>query len=346
MRYPILRFRASLRSSARPVARPFLTATTSLAALVLAPAVAAADVPNVVTDLPPVHSLAAMVMGDLGAPVLLLDRGANAHSFQLRPSQARSLSQADVVIWTGEGMSPWMARALTATSGDARMLALLEHNGTLLRDFGAPNDEHGHEDAAHDDHDEHGHDDHGHDHHGHDDHDHSGTDPHAWLDPRNAAIWLDVIAAELSAADPDNAATYAANAVSARDSIASLEATLSGILAPVTDRPFVVFHDAYGYFANRFDLDVAGSVSLGDAASPGAARLADLQSRLAEEGVVCAFPEAQHDPALLQVVIEGTDVRLGGTLDPSGSTLEPGAALYPALLTGMAETMRDCLAEG
>ena len=68
-------------------------------ALLATPALA--DVPKVMTDLPVVHSLTAQVMGDLGTPDILLDKGADPHHFQLKPSQARALSQADLVLWIG-----------------------------------------------------------------------------------------------------------------------------------------------------------------------------------------------------------------------------------------------------
>lgn len=358
----------------------FRSATCAAALLTALPALA--EVPRVVTDIPPVHSLAQQVLGDLGAAELLLSAGGNAHDYQLRPSQARAVADADLVFWVGPEMTPWLARTLDGIGGEARAIALMEVEGTFLRDFGATgghdhdahadgadhgagdhgDDEEGHEDhageahaEAHDGHAGEGHaeahDDHGHagaeaghdgDHAGHD---HSGTDPHAWLDPANARAWLGVIAAELAAADPANAATYAANAGAAAATLAALDAKTAARLAPLRGRPFVVFHDAYGYFADHYGLAVAGSVALGDAAAPGAGRLADLRAELAEGGVVCAFPEAQHDPALIATVTEGTGVRVGGTLDPSGSTLEPGPGLYAALLTGMADTLAGCLAE-
>jgi len=319
---------------------------------------ALAEVPRVVTDIPPVQSLAQQVLGDLGAAELLLPAGGNAHNYQLRPSQARAVAEADLLFWIGPEMTPWLDRTLEGIGGDARTVALMEVEGTFLRDFGAKGGhdhgdhaegaangagDHGHDDNEHDDHAAHGaeagHDD---DHAGHD---HSGTDPHAWLDPANARTWIGVIAAELAAADPANAATYAANAKAAAANLAALDAETAARLAPLRGRPFVVFHDAYGYFADHYGLTVAGSVALGDAAAPGAGRLADLQAELARGGVICAFPEAQHDPALIATVAEGTGVRIGGTLDPSGSTLEPGPGLYAALLTGMADTLADCLAE-
>jgi zinc transport system substrate-binding protein len=339
----------------------------ALAAAMLGTPLAAHDI-RVVTDIPVAHSLVSMVLGDHGNAELMLERGANAHSYQLRPSQAQALSQADIVVWMGERMTPWMGRAIEGLNSDAHAVALLGVEGAMLREFGqakeahAHEDEHAHEDhsntTSHDDHghddhghDDHGHDDHGHDDHGHDDHGHdhaedshahSGIDPHAWMDTRNAAIWIDAITTELAEHMPDHAADLTANAEVAKARITALTAELNTILAPARDMSFVTFHDAYGYFVNQFDLTQAGSVALGDAASPGAQRLAALRAEMEADAAVCIFPEAAHDPALVTTMIEGTGVRLGATLDPAGSLLDPGAELYPTLMRNMAQAIADC----
>ncbi|MDZ4085169.1 MAG: zinc ABC transporter substrate-binding protein [Tabrizicola sp.] len=305
---------------------------------------ALAEVPKVVTDIPPVHALVAQVMGDLGAPELLLARGADEHDFQLKPSQAGAVADADLVIWIGPELTPWLDSALDSRPEGAAALALLDAEGTMRLAYGAAKDaegqkdEHGHED-------EHGHAEEasaeeGHDH-GHD-HDHGSEDPHAWLDPGNAQVWLGLIAAELGRLDPDNLATYQANAAAAGERIAALDAELQALLAPVQGKPLVTFHDAYGYFVGHYGLTIAGSIALGDASSPGAARLTELRGELEAGGVVCIFPEVQHDPALVEQLTEGTPVKIGGALDPVGSSLEPGPDAYAALLTGMARTISDC----
>jgi zinc transport system substrate-binding protein len=296
---------------------------TTLLAASVAPAQAGASIPSVITDIPAVESLTAQVMGDLGQPTLLLDRGADAHSFQLRPSQTRELAEADLVIWIGPGMTPWLDRALTGLAPDASQLRLLDAPGTIHRSFEEAGD-HGH----------------GHDH----DHDHGPTDPHAWLSPANAQTWLALIAAELARLDPANAAAYQQNATRAAADIAVLDAKLQATLAPVTDIPFVVFHDAYGYFADHYGLTIAGTVALGDAAAPGAAHLAALRDRMA--GAACIFPEAQHDPKLVETLAADTGIRLGGALDPEGATQPPGPQAYGAILSGLAQTITECLSQG
>lgn len=294
----------------------FLLASAALTTAALA------EPPEVVTDIPPVQSLVALVMEGVGAPALLLPKGASEHAYQLRPSQAAEIAGADLVVWIGPELTPWLDGALDTRPEDAASLALLAAEGTALRDYG---------DAGRHDHDDHG------------DHDHSGLDPHAWLDPANGRHWVGLIAAELSRIDPENAATYAANAERAAQAIDVVEAEAAALLAPVRDRPFVAFHDAYGYYTGHFGLTLAGTVALGDASTPGAQRLAGLRDLVEHEGAACLFPEVGHDPALIAQLAEGTGVRIGGALDPAGTALDPGPLAYGALLTGTAQVLADCL---
>jgi zinc transport system substrate-binding protein len=279
---------------------------------------ALAEVPRVVTDIPPVQSLVAQVMGDLGTPDLLLAKGADEHDFQLKPSQAGAVADADLVVWIGPELTPWLDGALEARPEGAAALALLDAEGTAVRGYEA-----GHESE---------------------DHDHGGKDPHAWLDPGNAQVWLELIAEELSKLDPENAATYVANATAAQSGIVALDREVAAILAPVQGKPIVSFHEAFGYFGAHYGLSFVGSIALGDAASPGAARLAELRGKIEAGGVVCLFPEVQHDPALILQMAEGTGAKVGGALDPVGSSLEAGPGAYAALLTGIATAIADCAA--
>lgn len=299
---------------------------------------ALAEVPSVVTDIPPVHALVAQVMGDLGQPTLLLSKGADEHDFQLKPSQADAVADADLVVWIGPELTPWLDSAMEARPEGAAALALLDAEGTHRRSYlEGERDDHDHDAEEGHDHD---HDaEEGHDHEGHS---HSGEDPHAWLDPGNAQVWLGLIAADLGKLDPENAATYAVNATAAAEQVAALDAELQALLAPVKDKPLVTFHDAYGYFAEHYGMTFAGSIALGDASSPGAARLAELRATLEAGEVLCIFPEVQHDPALLTQMAEGTGAKTGGALDPVGSSLEPGPGAYAALLRGIATTIADC----
>lgn len=321
------------------------TRLSLILATALSAQAAAADVPVVIADIPPVQSLVAQVMGDLGTPVLLVEPGAEAHSFQLRPSQMRALVDARLVFWVGHEMTPWLERALEAQA-TGKAVALLDAPGTSVRSYEADGhaedqDHAGEEDHAHEE--DHAADDDGHDH--DNGHDHTGADPHAWLDPDNALVWLDLIAAELSAADPEHAATYEANRDAAKAGVAAAAADVEASLVPDA-APIIVGHEAYGYFADRFGVAIAAAVAEGDAADPGAAHLAAVQDAVAAKGVRCIFGEAGHDPRQVERLAEGSGARVGGILDPEGQLMDPGPALYGDLLRALGRTIGACQAEG
>ncbi len=311
------------------------------AAVMLAVPVTAA--PRVVADLAPVHSVVARIMQGAGAPDLLLPPGASPHGYALRPSEAAALEAAEIVFWIGPAYTPWLAEPLATLAADARRVALQEAEGmTLLpvRDSG-PFDAHDHDhDYTHDlDHDAETHTD------AHHDAAPSGTiDGHLWLDPLNAAAIAAAAAAALADADPENADLYRANADEFAAEMAALTEGIADRLAPLRNRPFLVFHDAYQYFESRFDLPAAGSIALHDSDQPGPARMADIRARVRDQGVVCAFAEPQFDPALMETALEGTTARRA-KLDPIGSTLEPGPDLYPALIHALADALATCLPE-
>lgn len=317
--------------------------------LVLGLAAPAGAAPQVATDIAPVHSLVARVMAGAGTPALIVPPGASPHGHAMRPSEAAALDRAEVVFWMGEALSPWLEDPIGTLAGDAHVIELLGAGGSSVLDFREGLDfapraaealEHAHDDHGDDDHAE---DAHAKDAHGHDQgHAHDGADPHAWLDPANARAWLSVIAAELADHDPENAAIYNTNAVEAVAELDALEAEIAARLAAVRDVPYLVFHDAYQYFETRFGVSPAGALSASDAADPGPARIAALRDLARERGIVCVFSEPQFDSTRVRAVF-GETVR-HRVLDPLGSTHEPGAALYPALLGDMATALAECLA--
>ncbi len=365
---------------------------TTLTAVLLS-GTALADVPSVAVDIAPVHSLVARVMDGIGTPDLIVPPGASPHEYNLRPSEAEALENADIVFWMGEDLAPWLEGAVETLAANASVTSLLELEETSLLDYreGAlfeahdhgdhddhdehahddhdhdehaeddhahddhdhdehAKDEHAHNDRGHEDHAEHGHEDHASDEHAHEDHAehgddehaHGDHDPHAWLSPDNAAAWLNVIAAQLSATDPDNAGAYFANASTGREEIEALKSEISGILDPVRGGSFVAFHDAYQYFETDFDFLASGAISLGDASDPSPARIAEIQERVREEGIDCVMAEPQYNPGMVAVVLDGTEANTG-VLDPLGSDLEPGAKLYPQLLRNLANALAECL---
>ena len=222
-----------------------------------------------------------------------------------------------------------------------------DHDGHDDHDDHDEHDDH----DAHDDHDDHDeHDDHdAHDEHddhdgtaGHDEHDHGAYDPHTWLSPKNAMTWLNAIAGQLSSVDPDNAGVYFANAAAGRAEIEVLMGDVTAILDPLRNGRFIVFHDAYQYFEQDFNFPVSGALSISDASDPSPARIAEIRDRIAEQGIDCVLAEPQFNPGLIATVLDGTDAQTG-ILDPIGSDLEPGSALYPDMIRNLAKALASCM---
>jgi zinc transport system substrate-binding protein len=307
-----------------------------LAVAALTISTAMADVPNVAVDIAPVHSLVTRVMQGVGTPDLIIRSGASPHQYRLRPSEAKALQDANVVIWMGEGLTPWMEDAVATLSSEALTMSLLRKEETALLEFreSALFEEHSHDDHSDKDHDET-------EEHGHDEHAHGTYDPHAWLSPENAKIWLNLIAAQLSTADPENAGTYFTNAAVALTETDTLMTEVSTMLEPIRGARFIVFHDAYQYFETVFDFPASGAISLGDATDPSPARITKIQDRIKDQGVQCVLAEPQFKKGLVATVLEGTDAKTS-IIDPLGIALEPGPTLYPKLIRNMAKTLVDC----
>lgn len=291
--------------------------------------------PKVITSVMPVHSIVAAVMGETGNPHLLLEGQMSEHRATFTATQIADLGKADAVFIIGHGLEAKLARisGSEAVNGK-RFVELSDAPGvrTLpIRDGGGfePHD-HAHEHG--DDHAE--------------EPDAEGVlrfDPHVWLDPENAKAMAMAVADTLSAADPGNAAAYAANARTFAAGIDAVSAEIAASLAPVKDKPYIVFHDAYQYFERRFGLTAAGAIADVSAQPPSARRLKEIRSILAETGAVCVFREPQYDDRMVNTVIEDSAAR-AGVLDPLGAGLTPGPGAYPQLLRDLAAALRACLA--
>ena len=330
------------------------------------PAAADGAVP-VVASIKPVHSLVSAVMAGVGEPHLIMRDAGSHHSFNMRPSDAAILQEARIIFLIDESMEAGLADAIDTLAPNARVIELSGARDLVRRPFregGAFESDlhHMHDDHEDDDHeDDHRMDGHAHSHghdddkehsgenvaaHGDDDHDEHVEGPfdlHIWLDPENAEAMAHMIADTLSETDFANADRYEDNAHELIHRIEDLAAEIASVVAPVRERPFIVFHDGYRYFEDRFGLTAAGSAVVSPERSPGVRRIRELRKKVNDLGVVCVIDEPQFDRRLVNTVIEGTDVR-SGTVDPMGAAIENGPELYFTLLRNMAAVFKDCLA--
>ncbi|MEZ9230733.1 zinc ABC transporter substrate-binding protein [Vibrio amylolyticus] len=328
-----------------------------------------ADSPKVAVDIAPLHSLVAQVMDGVGEPDLLIRPEMSPHAYNLRPSEAKSLSQADIVFWIGEGLTPWLEKPLSSLAGSATKIEMMEVEGTTLYDFregatfeahdhhddkkdhhddkedhhkeeahGDHDDKHDEHDDKHEHHDEEGHHDHTEEH----EHHHDGHDPHVWLDPKNAEVWVNMIAETLAAKDRENAQTYQENAKATIRRLHKLSSNIEQQAKGLKDVKFIVFHDAYHYFEQRFQLQATGAISISDASKPSPARISEIRQTVKELGVTCVFTEPQYNPELVNSVFENSTVKTIGTMDPLGADLATGKEQYNLLLMAMIDSLSQC----
>jgi len=206
-------------------------------------------------------------------------------------------------------------------------------------------DDHGHDDDGHKKKDDHGHDEDGHKEDGHDDHDdheghhHGEFDPHIWLDPINAKIILNEMVEHLIENDARNASAYKSNLEKALKDIDKLTMEVMTELNQSTSS--IVFHDAYQYFEERFNVNVLGAFTVNTDVMPGAEQLAEIREIIEHDKVSCIFSEPQFNPDIINAVAKDMDIKTG-VLDPLGATLNPGKDLYFDLIKNMSKSFKGC----
>lgn len=320
----------------------------------------AADRDGVVVSIKPLHSLVSAVMQGVGEPKLIVQGAGSEHVYSLKPSDAEAIEHAKVIFWAGPSMETFLDKPIDTLGEGAKVVALGESEGLTRLKFreGGPFEahDHGHEGEGpeghdhadkHDDGDKTGAEA-GHDHAAeasegaHEHHHHGEYDLHFWLDPQNGKVLVINIAKVLSESDPAHAAQYEQNAKAYAEKLNALTKDITTELQPVKDKPFVVFHDAYQYFENRFGVKAAGSITVSPEKSPGAARIQQIHDKIKSLKVACVFSEPQFEPKLVKTVIDGTDAKTG-VLDPLGAELKDGPDLYPQLIRNLADSLKACL---
>lgn len=290
---------------------------------------------QILTSIKPLQLIAAAIQDGQGEPQVLLPPGASPHYFVLRPSDAKRLDKADLFYWIGPDLENFLPRLLEKRS--KLSVAVQDLPELHLQYFG---DEHKHAD-------EHGHTD---EHKQHADnlveHNHAhqpGTvDAHMWLLPENARVIAARISTDLSAQDPDNATVYAENLLAFSQRLETLDQQLKTELAPVQDKSFFVFHEAFNYFEQAYGLQHAGVFAISHELQPGAKHVSQMRARLQQAGPSCVFSEPPMQPRLAHTLAEGLPVTLA-ELDALGSDLPVSTEAYEQLLKNLATQFSSCL---
>ena len=289
---------------------------------------------KVVTTIKPLHSLIANVMEGVGEPSLIIEGSTSPHSFTLKPSHAKLLEEADIIFWVGEGIETFMERPLESIVKNAEVVEFMEIESINKLKF--------REESIFEDHDDHdGHDEHDDEHEGHDDHGHAHGefDAHIWLDPMNAKEMVLEIAHELSHLDPANEDKYNANAKATN---LALDEMIDDISQNINkDAKFVVFHDAYQYFEERFGVRAAGALTLNTDVLPGAKQIDEIQDVIKDRGINCIFSEPQFNPKIISTIAQDTNIKTG-VFDPLGANINSDKSLYFKLINNLSKELKDC----
>ena len=312
---------------------------------------------KVVASIKPIHSLASYLMDGVAKPDLIVDGYASPHGFAMKPSHAKMLQNADLIFWVGEDLENFLEKPLKSIAKKAEKIELMEIKGLQVLKFRERNifddhDDHGHDDhddhaKKEDDHDDHDHDDHGKkdDHDDHDDHDgheghhHGEFDPHIWLDPINAKVILFEMSKHLIENDPKNETIYRANLSKAYKEIDKLTSDVTSELNKSVAS--IVFHDAYQYFEERFNVNILGAFTVNTDVMPGAEQLKEIREVIEHDKVACVFSEPQFNPDIIKAVAKDMNIKTG-VVDPLGATLNPGKTLYFDLIRNMSASFKGC----
>ena len=146
----------------------------------------------------------------------------------------------------------------------------------------------------------------------------------------------------LKKVDPGNAKKYETNTKKIVEKLNQLVAEISAELSSVKGKGFIVFHDAYQYFEERFGLKAVGSITVSPEVVPGVKRIKELKTKIKELNALCVFSEPQFKPKLVSTVVEGTKAKTG-VLDPLGASIQNGPKLYFILIRDMANSLNKCL---
>lgn len=332
-------------------------ALIGVSTLLALPAAFAAERVQVVTSFSILADMVENVGGEHVEVTSLVGPDSDAHVYSPRPTDARALAEADLVVFNGLQFEGWMERLIDAsdyagplvvtTAGIDRVAAAHDDHGHDEHDDHGHDEQgdHGHDEQ--DDHDDHGHDDHDdHDDHGHEGHDHGDDDPHGWQDLAMGKVYVANIRDGLIEADPDNAEAYTANAERYINEIDATDAEIRALLGEIPASTSVITgHDSFGYFASAYGLRFLSPQGLSTEAEPSAANMARLIDVIREQNVQALFHENMTSPAIITQLAEETGLPIAGTLYADALAAEGEASTWLGMMRHNARTLHDALAQ-
>lgn len=267
--------------------------------------------PVVVVTIKPIQSLVAAVMGEIGAPELLIDGKASEHDYIMRPSDMKKIQSADVVFFTSMDLETFIVKAIKSLPDGAVAVELAASEGVTRQPAVYGDDGHSY-------------------------------DPHIWLSPENAIAMVKQIKKILSLRDPKNRGIYEMNASKYIKKIGAASEKITLELSPYKNIPFITFHDAYGYFVKTYGMNQVDAVSLNPEAPLGAEKISDINSLIKRKRVECVFSDPAFSDTSVKKILNNSDKVKIIQIDPVGLNVEKGESAYISILDGVSKAMLSC----
>jgi ABC-type Zn uptake system ZnuABC Zn-binding protein ZnuA len=253
-----------------------------------------------------IGDLVRQVGGDMIDLRVMMPLGADTHSFNPTPQDAAAITEADVVFINGLHLEEFLGELIDNAGGQAVVVAVSA--GVETRQSTELHEAENGEDTA------------------------ESQDPHVWLNPINAQVMIHNIEVALSALDPANAKTYQAKAERYQSQLTELDdwvmAEIESI--PAGNRKLVTDHDAFGYYADRYGLEIVGAVipAYGAGAEPSAQELAALEDTIRRLEVKAIFVGTTVNPALAERMVQDLGIKLVPLYTESLGGPDSGAESY------------------
>ncbi len=281
-----------------------------------------ASAANVVTSIKPLELLVKAVAGDSVSVSTIVPPGSSPHNYSMKPSQRRALEQAEAIFWVGPEMETFLSRLLGGHEFDGRVVAFTEISE-------------GEDNHREDEHS--GHDDHGHDH-------GDGEDPHIWTDPQLALDMARDIHAKLVTLEDMKKEELDANLARFEQDLNAAERDIKASLLSLQGISLFAYHSAFERFAEHYELQLDGVLTLNPELSPGARHIAEVQDKLRQANQPCLLTEPQFNRQWWRSITEGLNVTFS-TWDPLATDIESTSEGYIQFQQSIADAVLECLQE-
>ena len=279
--------------------------------------VSAQPAPNVVVSIRPIHSIVSALMEGVSEPRLLLDSNESAHTFHLKPSQLKLLSNADLLITIGDSFESGLSKVIRNIDQNYR-LNLSEIKELQIYDF------RDHNEIEHDEHDEH------------------DEDLHLWLDVGNVQIIAEKIKQKLIEINPSNKEKYNTNYLELKSKLNQLEEKIQFQLEPIKSTPFAIYADILQYFEKNFDLNKPVIIAPYHGARLSINRVIKAKNKMKNQKTRCLIYGSENTSKQINVLTEGLDIK-AHSVDILGVKLEPGSEQYFDLMKEISNQLASCL---